>query len=301
MKAKEGVELRPVEFDDYVGADRYWSKAALESKIEDAIKDEWIDRWNSNNFCKETRHLFEAPDKTRTKRLIGMGTLELKRTIEALTGHVHLNKHLTKMEVKDDPTCELCKTETYEALQTPWHLFIDCVRTWEKYMELEGVIGDMTQFWSYVRFFQLEKLKNIWKWEFDEQLRDMQGENVEDGNQNFHDDQDPDGEPNDREELDQGAPEPPEPPEPLESPEPPEPPEPPDPPDPTSGLITEASKVIGSEHARAETPSNHLERGTVIEGGGLGVYTQSSTVEVHDGGDHLSPTFQTPWLRPKVW
>ena len=73
----------------------------------------------------------------------------------------------------------------------------------------------------------------------------------------------------------------------------PDEPDPPDPPDPPDGPI------IGT-NLPMESLSNHSERGTVIQGGVLGVQTQSSRAP--GSCEHLSPSSTpSPWPRPGPW
>ena len=164
--AKLGAENRPEDFDDYKGSEIFWSKATLEARINEATMDEWLKRWRASDSCKDYRHMFENPSKSFTKKLMGMESLNLKKAIEALTGHCHFNKHLTQMRIMNNPNCDQCEHDGMGEEQTPRHLYLKCPCTWHTYGKVESVYEDMTSVWPYIKFFQHEDISHIFNWGF---------------------------------------------------------------------------------------------------------------------------------------
>jgi hypothetical protein len=61
-------------------------------------------------------------DVNRTKDLLKLNRQQLRWVIGLFTGHCHLEGHLFKLELIDDPTCNRCLEEDESAT----HILCDC-------------------------------------------------------------------------------------------------------------------------------------------------------------------------------
>ena len=109
--------------------------------------------------------------------------LELKRSVEALTEHSHLNKHLFKMKIATSPICEGCSEydekgdPMHEQDQTPSHLAWECERFRFQSLELESR-DDLDHIGKYLAFFRLPEVKAMFKWNLDEALRKLKEKKI---------------------------------------------------------------------------------------------------------------------------
>jgi hypothetical protein len=66
-----------------------------------------------------------GPSARRTKDLLKLNRDQLRWTVGLFTGHCHLNGHLFKLGLMDDPICERCLEEDESAT----HVLCDCEAT----------------------------------------------------------------------------------------------------------------------------------------------------------------------------
>jgi hypothetical protein len=66
--------------------------------------------------------LISGPSTRRTKVLLKLHRDQLRRIVRLFTGHCHLKGHLSKLELKDYPTCEKCLKKDESAI----HVLCEC-------------------------------------------------------------------------------------------------------------------------------------------------------------------------------
>jgi hypothetical protein len=88
---------------------------------------DWTNRnhnkyWESTTGLKQAKELIPGPSARRTKDLLKLSRDQLRWVVGLFTGHCHLKRHLLKMDLTDDPTCERCLEEEESAT----HILCDC-------------------------------------------------------------------------------------------------------------------------------------------------------------------------------
>jgi hypothetical protein len=77
-----------------------------------AVRD-WANRnykthWESIPGLKQAKGLPLGSSARRTRDLLKLNRDQLKWVVGLFTGHCHLKRHLFKLGLTDDPTCETC-------------------------------------------------------------------------------------------------------------------------------------------------------------------------------------------------
>jgi hypothetical protein len=91
-----------------------------------AVRD-WMNR-NHKKHCgsttglKKAKRLIPGPSVKRTKELLKLNRDQVRWVVGLFTGHCHLKRHLLKLGLTDDPTCERCLEEDVSAT----HIQCDC-------------------------------------------------------------------------------------------------------------------------------------------------------------------------------
>ncbi len=87
----------------------------------------WADRWSALNQCRQTK--LWVPNignpgscAKRSKQLLQLEREKLGLTLQFLTGHNRLRRHMSLSDKKVDATCRFC----LEDEETAWHLAAEC-------------------------------------------------------------------------------------------------------------------------------------------------------------------------------
>jgi len=77
--------------------------------------------WEQNRLfftpgCRQAKSMLKGIDLSLSKYVLRLTRRDLRILIGLLTGHADLNRHLTLMKVRSDPTCPLCQEEEVTAL-----------------------------------------------------------------------------------------------------------------------------------------------------------------------------------------
>ena len=85
---------------------------------------EWMQIWkNKKTQFKHTKLFFPIMDPKRSKNLLKMNRLRLKKMVEIITGHNNFRAFSTKIKKLDDISCRFCKTQDNENVD---HLLHRC-------------------------------------------------------------------------------------------------------------------------------------------------------------------------------
>lgn len=85
------------------------------------IRQEANTRWTSQQTCRQAKIFIKNYDNKRTKELLSLNKKQIRIVIGMVTGHCELNRHLTIMKIKDDPSCPECDEE-----ETSYHFLAEC-------------------------------------------------------------------------------------------------------------------------------------------------------------------------------
>ena len=64
--------------------------------------------WQNLESCRQARAWVTSPGAVVCRGLRGLTRLQLRQVVGVLTGHCTLNRHLTTLKIKRDPTCSQC-------------------------------------------------------------------------------------------------------------------------------------------------------------------------------------------------
>ena len=78
--------------------------------------------WEGLNTCKQAKELMGGLNKKRAKQIIRLPRNKLQLIGGVLTGHCGLDKHLTVINIRNDPLCQLC----WEEEETAFHFLGEC-------------------------------------------------------------------------------------------------------------------------------------------------------------------------------
>ena len=81
---------------------------------------EW---WTSYSGGVHTKRFFPTPSRKWSRELLFLEKKDIRRVVNAITGHCLLNKHLTTMGYLDNPRCD-CDLDD----ETGFHLICECPR-----------------------------------------------------------------------------------------------------------------------------------------------------------------------------
>ena len=98
------------------------SKDYLGKLITSHMEELWVNQWKGTSLSRQSRLLIGKPGKTAIKRIIKLPKKELRLLVGITTGHSTLNKHLSKMLRRDDPSCDQCG----KAEETSEHFLFEC-------------------------------------------------------------------------------------------------------------------------------------------------------------------------------
>jgi hypothetical protein len=77
--------------------------------------------WESTTGLKQAKGLSSGSSAKRTMGLLKLNTDQLRWVVGLLAGHCHLKRHLFKLGLTDDPTCERCLED-----ESATHILCDC-------------------------------------------------------------------------------------------------------------------------------------------------------------------------------
>ena len=107
------------------------SKRSLHVKIENFIREKWIDYWEQDQPCRQTKYFISAPNKSRAMLLLQNSREALGRLVRFLTGHAFLRRQNAIVSTGIDPppgdvSCRLCEDKVMD--ETPHHIITECDR-----------------------------------------------------------------------------------------------------------------------------------------------------------------------------
>ena len=92
-----------------------------------------------------------------TKDILRLGPDKLHLTVQFITGHCTLQRHLSLLQVTDSSRCRLCEEEE----ETPLHLINSCPATWWERNYAFEVNEDKSWLWKMVTFVTMKRVKNL--------------------------------------------------------------------------------------------------------------------------------------------
>ena len=98
------------------------SMATIRRDIESFFVSQHNSRWNSLCNCRTSRATMATSHSSRTSFLLELHRNQLRSLLGVLTGHCKLNKHLYRMQLRNNPTCDLCREEE----ETVVHFLCSC-------------------------------------------------------------------------------------------------------------------------------------------------------------------------------
>lgn len=117
--ARKGAEKRFIGPEPYFGIPMSTRKL----RVKDWLRKEHVKIWSSYVGAKHTKIFLTSPSSNTSKSLLKLGRTDLKRVIEAMTGHCSLNAHLFKIGLADSPNCLCGRNE-----ETGYHIISECPR-----------------------------------------------------------------------------------------------------------------------------------------------------------------------------
>ena len=82
----------------------------------------WYEDWNKEDRFKHTKLFYTQPSNAKSRGILQLGTANLKKWIECITGHNNLSYFQNKLDATVDPTCRLCGN----GVETVEHFIINC-------------------------------------------------------------------------------------------------------------------------------------------------------------------------------
>ena len=119
--AKKGGNLIPIGPSPFCGAPLTLVREAIDRYVRDKLKQRW-DKYKVNHTRKFIVNPSDPITTAIRKEAARMSREDLKGTIEIITGHCKLRKHLHCLGLADTPLCRWCGSED----ETPWHLLAVC-------------------------------------------------------------------------------------------------------------------------------------------------------------------------------
>ncbi len=105
----------------------------------------WAERWAALNQCRQTK--LWIPDigdplvcMKRGKDLLQLGREKLGLTLQFLTGHNKLRRHLSLSDQNIDATCRFCLEDD----ETAWHLVAECPALCKPHQDIFRIHGCIT-------------------------------------------------------------------------------------------------------------------------------------------------------------
>ena len=118
--AKRGAEELFIGPEPAVGLGFNEIKGWIRNKtVESHVKE-----WEDSQDCMHTKYFIPRIDSTISKYLCKLGKEKVNMAVAVITGHCKLNKHLSRIGVRDSVMCELCGTDE----ETPYHIICLCPR-----------------------------------------------------------------------------------------------------------------------------------------------------------------------------
>ena len=105
------------------------SKREIFTQIENQTKNDWVNRWHTNDEARQSKYFWQAPSKAKTDRLLSYPRESVSRAIRFLTGHAFLRRQNAIVfhgisPPPGDITCRLCEDSYMD--ETPHHLITEC-------------------------------------------------------------------------------------------------------------------------------------------------------------------------------
>jgi len=133
-------------------------KSAIKKHIQEYFSKKWDSRWKKQATCRQTKIFISNAGSNVTKGILNLNRQLINRLIQTITGHCVLNRHLSLLQIKDDPKCRLCN----EADETPEHLVNECPATWQERSEaFETQFEGATMMTRLRRFVCMKRIKKM--------------------------------------------------------------------------------------------------------------------------------------------
>jgi len=133
-------------------------KSTIKRHIQTYFNKMWDSRWKKEKTCRQTKIFISKAGTDTTKGILNLNKTTINRLIQTITGHCVLNRHLSLLQIKDDPKCRLCD----EAEETPEHLVNDCSATWKERAEaFETPYEGATMMKRLRRFICMKSIKKM--------------------------------------------------------------------------------------------------------------------------------------------
>lgn len=96
--------------------------ASLKDILKEKSKEVFCKRWHTNPECKVSRQLWPEVDTKKSKRLLSLSKLELRKLFGGITGHCLNGKHAKLLNIRPSERCRFCD----DVIEDMEHLFCDC-------------------------------------------------------------------------------------------------------------------------------------------------------------------------------
>ena len=97
------------------------------SKIEEATRQLWDQRWTQSSECRQTKQWFTATNNSLSKKLMRTSRHQLGQIVQLVTGHNFLRYHQNLVNNDINPLCRMC----CEADETSYHIVCKCPAFWK--------------------------------------------------------------------------------------------------------------------------------------------------------------------------
>lgn len=125
--AKEGNKVVPVGNSPYIPI----SAKVVKSVIQKYFMQIWVNDWNRETTCRQTREFIQSPTDYHTKGILSLNRQEIWLLVQFITGHCRLKRHISLLQNTEDSRCRICQEED----ETPLHLVNHCPGTWRERRE----------------------------------------------------------------------------------------------------------------------------------------------------------------------
>ena len=97
------------------------------SKIEEATRQLWDQRWTQSTECRQTKQWFPVTNSSLSKKLMRTSRHQLGQIVQLVTGHNFLRYHQNLINNDINPLCRMC----CEADETSYHIVCKCPAFWK--------------------------------------------------------------------------------------------------------------------------------------------------------------------------
>ena len=100
------------------------NKNFLKQELQKTLLEKCQKEWDESPLCTHTKEIIKTVElsKEDKKYLLKKNRNQIKLIVSWISGHCRLNKHLTRMKIRNNPVCRFCE----ENEETPEHIIKWC-------------------------------------------------------------------------------------------------------------------------------------------------------------------------------